>query len=308
VKRGTIIALAGGIVAVIAIVAGVWWFFGRAQGPEATASAYLDALEAGDYDAIQALRPEPDDDSVLEGAFAGASAYVTDARVIELTEQKEGVAVVEAEAQLGGDTHRFSFTLEQSGGRWLLSGDDKGVLTATATVGGAAAGDSVRIGETLAPAGVDVPLLGAEYQVAPAANGVLTGSGLGTVVPGETTSVEIEAALSPDATTLAQDQLDVYLDECAAPASEVPANCGIRVPWAADLTSLDSIAFRIDERPVLALSADATTFDATGGVIVATATGPSRAGGTGSFTYRADDWAVRGDVRFEGGQMVLAVR
>ena len=56
------------------------------------------------------------------------------------------------------------------------------------------------------------------------------------------------------------------------------------------------------------LSADATGFDATGGVIVATATGASRAGGPESFTYRADDWSVRGSVRFEGDQMVLAVR
>lgn len=307
-KRGTIIALVIGIVAVVAIVAGVWWFFGRPQGPDATARAYLEALEAGDYPAIQALRHEPQGDPIAEQAFADASAYVSDPRAVEVTQTAEGVAVVEAEVELAGEAHRLRFTLEQSGGRWVLSGDDLGLLHATVRVGGASAGDSVSIGDALVPADSDVPLLAAEYEVTPAPRDVLTGSGSAVVVPGEPATVEIEADLAPEATALAQEHLNAYLDGCAEPATEVPSNCGIRVPWAADLTSLESIAFRIDERPSLVLSADASEFDATGGVIVATATGPSRGGGTGSFTYRADDWAVRGDVRFEGDQMVLSVR
>jgi len=41
--------------------------------------------------------------------------------------------------------------------------------------------------------------------------------------------------------------------------------------------------------------------------VVATATGKTRDGGSGSFTYRADDWALRGTVAFQGNEMVLAV-
>ena len=71
---------------------------------------------------------------------------------------------------------------------------------------------------------------------------------------------------------------------------------------------LDGIAFRIEEHPVVALSEDAASFDATGGVIVATATGTTRGGESRAFTYRADDWALRGSVRFSGDEMILAVR
>ena len=80
------------------------------------------------------------------------------------------------------------------------------------------------------------------------------------------------------------------------------------MPWAADLAALDSIAFRIDERPVVALHDDAAGFDATGGVIVATASGTAHGGESASFTYRADDWALRGSIRFSGDDMILAVR
>ena len=67
------------------------------------------------------------------------------------------------------------------------------------------------------------------------------------------------------------------------------------------------MAFRIDQSPALTLSPDLRTFAATGGAIVATATGTTRAGGAGTFTYRADDWALRGTVCFTGDEMVLAV-
>ena len=64
---------------------------------------------------------------------------------------------------------------------------------------------------------------------------------------------------------------------------------------------------RVVAPPVLALSADARSVAATGGIIVATATGTTRAGSTASFTYRADDWALRGTIAFTGDEMVLRV-
>lgn len=307
-KRGTIVGLAVGGVAVVAIAASAWWFLTRPQSAEDVARAYLDALAAGDYAAIEALRAEPLEDAVVEEAFAGASSRIAEARVVDVAEQDGGVAGVHAQVELGGEPHDLSFTLEQTDGQWVLGGDDLGLLQVSTTLAGVPVGDSVWIGDALAPAGTDVLLLPAEYPIGAAPRGILTGTATAVVVPGQPATVDLEASLSPEATARAQEQLDVYLDACAAPAAEVPSNCGIRVPWAADLTSLTSIAFRIDERPVLVLSADGTRFDATGGVIVATATGASRAGGTGSVTYRADDWAVRGAVRFKGDEMVLAVR
>ncbi len=58
----------------------------------------------------------------------------------------------------------------------------------------------------------------------------------------------------------------------------------MKVPWGADLSALKSLDFRIEKTPQVTLGADATSFDATGGVIVATARGTSRGGGEGAFS------------------------
>lgn len=301
----TIAAAVAAVLAVtIALVAG-----GPAGGPaspEGTARAYLDALAAGDGEAVDALRAEPLD-ALTADAFAGASAYLTDPRVARETERGES-ATVQAEAEIAGERVGLRLTLRSTDEGWRVVDGDLGTVRAATAVAGAPVGDAVWIGDALAPAESDVALLPAEYEVAAAPRGILTGSETVVVGPGEPVTVELDATVSADAAAIAQAQLDAYLDVCAEPAVEVPDHCGLRVPWAADLTALERIAFRIDERPVLALSADASTFDATGGVIVATATGAARAGGDGTFTYRADDWAVRGTVEFTGDEMVLSVR
>jgi hypothetical protein len=105
-----------------------------------------------------------------------------------------------------------------------------------------------------------------------------------------------------------QEKLDAYADACARPATVVPEHCGIVIPWAADLASLTRVAFRIEQYPVVSISADGATFDATGGVLVATVTGTTRDGSPGVFTYRADDWSLRGDIRLDGARTVVSVR
>lgn len=307
-KRGAVIGIVGGAVALAAVAAvGVWWFASRPQTPDAAARAYLDALESGDYAAVEQLLDRPVDDHV-ETAFASAEAYAEDARVLTIDDAVDGQAQVKAEAEFDGMPHSLTFVLTRSAGGWKLAPESLAAVRIEATLDGAAgAGDSVWIGEALVPVGADVALLPAAYEVVAAPRGILSGSAIATVAD-RVSTVTLETALAPDATSIAQERLNAYLDACAAPATEVPAHCGIRVPWAADLASLGEITFRIDEYPVLALSADGTAFDATGGVIVATASGDSRAGGTASFTYRSEDWAVRGEMEFTGDELVLSVR
>ena len=143
-------------------------------------------------------------------------------------------------------------------------------------------------------------------QAAP--RGILSGSATAAVSTGTPTDVSLHTSLTAHATAAAQTQLDAYLEQCTARSDAVPDHCGLRVPWAVDLRSLDTIAFRIDDRPVVTLSDDGSSFDATEGVVVATATGTTRSGGPGTFTYRADDWSLRGSIRYEGDEMVLLVR
>ncbi|GAA2006371.1 hypothetical protein [Microbacterium ulmi] len=150
-------------------------------------------------------------------------------------------------------------------------------------------------------------LLPGAYSASASPTGLLSGATTVVVLPGGDDDVAVEASLSADATAKAQAQLDAYARACAQPADAVPANCGIRVPWAADLAGLDRIAFRIEQLPAVVLSPDARSFAATGGILVATASGTARDGTAGSFTYRADDWALRGTVAFAGDGMVLGV-
>ncbi|MET0736476.1 MAG: hypothetical protein ABWY55_12645 [Microbacterium sp.] len=297
-KRGAVIGLVAGAVAVAIAGAGVaWWALSRPATAEQAADAYLRALSQGDFGAVSGmLAHEPDDLDRIEAAFTGASGYVSD-----YTFDVGSDHSVRADAELDGRPVVVHFVLEEQDGGWRVGGDYLVPLEATTTIG-----DSVRVGGALAPAATPVPLLPALYLVTAAPSALLVGE-TEAVVAGDPVTVAVEASVSPDAIGVAQEQLDAYAQACAAPAATVPSSCGIRVPWAADLGALTSIAFRIDQLPVLALSADGRTFAATDGVLVATATGTTRDGAPGSFTYRADDWALRGGVAFTGDEMVLTV-
>lgn len=307
-KRGTIIGIVGGVVVLAAVAAAVVWWVTRPPTADAAANDYLRALEAGDFPKIEAMLAAPVD-AAVGAAFVSADAYVASARVDQLTEDG-GRATVQAAAALGGEERELTFVLTSSNGRWMLAPESLATLRVETALGDApGVGDSVWIGAALVPADTDVALLPAVYLIEAAPRGILSGTATTSLSSdGDVEVVTLDTALTAEATALAQEQLDGYLEACTAPATTVPDNCGLRVPWAADLSSLDQVTFRIDQRPALALSADGTRFDATGGIVVATATGASRAGGSGSFTYRADDWAVRGTVGFAGDEMLLSVR
>ena len=310
VKRAAVVGIA---VAGAILVAGgglAWWALSRGQSAEDAARSYLAALTAGDLEAIDAMRdplPEPQED-VLGQAFLGASGYIADPRIEEVDESADGVVEVRASAELAGERRELRFGLEGEGSGWVLAGDHTGTLTVDAAVADGAALEWVTVGGALARAATPLALLPAEYVVSAAPPGILEGSADVAVVPGAPGSVSLTAAVAPEATERVQEQLDASADTCASPAAAVPDDCGIVVPWAADLASLENIAFRIEQHPTVTLSPDARSFDATGGVLVATAHGVTREGAAASVTYRTDDWSLRGSVQLEGDRVVLSVR
>lgn len=304
-KRRAAVATAIAVATTLVVGAGIL-FLTTSRPPDvrATADDYLSALAAGDYAAIEALRgPGPDaaTDTDTRRAFEGAEEYVSDVRVQSVSSDAT-TGRGRASVQMGGGRHTIDFAFTLVDGRWLLSDDHLGALTVTTTLG-----DSVRVGGALVPVDTEVRLLPARYSVTAAPAGLLDGEIEVVVTSDERATATLDARPTPDASAQAQAQLDAYADTCTEGGTDVAPHCGIRVPWAADLASLDRIAFRIEKYPVASIAADGATFAATGGVIVATATGISRAGGTASFTYRADDWALRGTVSFTGDEMVLAV-
>lgn len=309
-KRAAIVGIAAAGAIVVAGSGVAWWALSRGPSAEDAARSYLSALAAGDLDAVQELRePLPDaQEELLERAFVGASAYIADPRIEELDERADGVIGVHASAELGGERHDLRFELEGDGSGWTLTGVHTGNLTVDAVIADGAALAWVAVGGALAPAATPLALLPAEYAVSAAPPSILEGSADVTVTPGTPVSISLSAALAPEAAETVQEQLDAYADACAEPATSVPENCGIVVPWAADLASLERIAFRIEQHPAVTLSPDARSFDATGGILVATAQGVTRNGAPASVTYRAEDWALRGSVQLEGDRVVLSVR
>ncbi len=301
-KRGAIVGLVVGAVVVVAGAGAAWWLLARPPGPADVAEQFLRALADGDADAALARTDLGDvARDAAARAYADAAARLADPKIGELTESQSEASVA-VSYSLQGRPLSATLGLRREGDRWLLT-DAMASLTPTTTAGAA-----VRVGGLDAPAGTVLTLLPGAYRAIPLPAGVLTGSAEVVATPGATTTIAIEASLSLEASSIAQEQLDAYAHTCAQPATAVPPSCGLRVPWGADLSSLQGIDFRVEKTPQVTLAPDATSFAATGGVIVATARGASRAGGDGAFTYRADDWSLYGSVSFDGDQLVLAVR
>lgn len=301
-KRSTVLILALTAVAVVAAGAGIAvWSATRSPGPSDVAMTYFTALASGDAQAALAVTDIPDaEHGDLTAAYEGAER-VADPRVTEAVQSADAAQVV-VSYDIGGEAHESALELIRAAdGAWALTSATGRVLV-TPTIGDAAA-----IGDLTVPADDELALLPGGYAVHALPRGLVEGAASAVITPGELTTVALEAAVAPAATAAAQEQLDAYATACTQPAAAVPANCGIRVPWAADLAALNSIAYRVERLPTVTLAEDAATFAATDGVVVATATGPTRDGGTGTFTYRTDDWALRGTITFSGNEMVLAV-
>lgn len=305
-RRGAVIGIVAGALAAIAVGVALWWWLARpggTGGPEDAVREFLSALESGDGErAVDLLESAPPREVDVAAALDGAADRIQSATVEGVSAGAGGATRADVTFDLAGESHEASFGLVETAGGWRVAADALGTLAGRTTIG-----DSIAVGDVIVPADAPFALLPAQYPVTAAPRGLLEGEATALVLPGGSADAVVEASVSPEATERAQAQLEEYAQACVQPADAVPLNCGLRVPWAADLATLESIAFRIDRMPQLALSPDATAFDATGGVVTATATGTTRDGGTASFTYRADDWALRGTVSFQGDEMFLAV-
>lgn len=301
-RRTAIGVAAASVVVVIAAGAVAAWVLLRPESAEDAAGRYLAALSRGDFAAVEPFLPDAVDDvetEQLKAAFSGATEYIQEYEYT-VSDAGDGHRRVEADVELGGERRTVGFVLGEAGAGWQLESDYLGRLDVSTSLG-----DAVRVGDALT--GLSVELLPALYPVEPAPTGILAGGSEAVVTSPDATSASLAPSLTPEASALAQEQFDAYAVQCAATTDAVPDACGLRVPWAADLVTLDAIAFRIEAPPVVSLAPDGRSFEATEGVIVATASGADGDGIAASFTYRADDWALRGSVEFSGDEMALIV-
>lgn len=125
-------------------------------------------------------------------------------------------------------------------------------------------------------------------------------------VPDAAVSSTPVATTAPPLAQQVQEQLDDHLTACAeSDDAAPPAHCGISIPWGTEFTTVTGIRYRIEQMPRLTI--DGETFTAADGVIVATVTGTAPDGSARTETYRSTDWAVRGDLRIDGGSVTITV-
>ena len=330
-KRRTAVVVAV-ILGVVLIAGGALtlWLLSRPTGPEATAAAYLSALERGDGPAASALSDQRAANAppVAFDALAGASEWITDASVGSVA--RDGTdASAKVSFTLSGGTHDATIGLSNASGAWLVTVAPAVAVVAKSTLGagivvGGDAGDSRSGGGSGSPgtagagsAGIAMPfdesgsvtigLLPAVYEVSAAPAGLLEGAASVVAIGPAPIEIALDPVLGEAATAAAQTQFTAYLAACTAPTTTVPSACGIRVPWAADLATLSGLKFRIDVAPALVLAPDGSGFAATGGTLIATATGTTDEGTEASFTYRDTEWALRGGIAFTLDELVLEV-
>lgn len=293
-KRRTRWLIGGAIVAAvgIAVLALVWFLIPRGT-PEDQAMAYLQALANGDITAVEATGADVSPSTA--SAFADASDHISKGAVESSTTDGDAAAVV-VTYQIAGDRHESTLTLSQRDGRW--------VPNAASALGSVQFSVPVTIAGTVLPPD-NALLLPAVYDVSAAPEEFLDGSAAIEVLPGSSQEVDVDSTLRPVATDAAQMQLDEYLATCTKPAAEAPASCGIAIPWAADFSEVSEIRYRVEQRPIISLTASA--FQADGGVLVATVAGTALDGSAKTFTYRTTNWGVRGDVTFTDDDIVLSV-
>lgn len=281
----------GGVAVVIAVVAGVliWQASSRPATAEEAATAYLRALESGDAAAVEATGIEVSEAAL--DAFTGAAEFIDDAEVSAVDENDDGSATADVDFGLGGEERTAQLTLSNADGRWTVDASALGTMTASATVGA-----FVGIGDATFPVGEGVGLLPAGYTVSAAPASLLEGRSTVLLLPGASAEVALEVALRPEATDAAQEQLDAHLDTCTAPAQTAPEGCGIRIPWGTEFRAVADIRYRIEQAPVISLTA--TGFSADAGVLVATVTGTGQDGAERTTTYRTESWSIRGDLSF----------
>ena len=294
-RRGAATAIVASGVLVVASAAVVAWVaLGRGPSADDAAARYVAALGAGDLDALRDL--EAVDAGTAALAFEAATARVEDAEITGIRTEGDH-AVVEATGRIADTERPLDFSLRREEGAWVVE-DNLGRLELTTTLG-----DTLRVGDADVPAG-SVGLLPAGYTVSPAPGEVLEGSQDVSIGSGQTVAVAIAARLRDDAAARAQPLLDAYTASCTTTAVAVPAACGLRIPWAADLATADRFAYRVERMPQLTFEG-AWLFAAVGGDYVVTVSGTTREGAAATVTFRDDDWTLRGSYDLDGGELAL---
>ncbi|MGM7678398.1 hypothetical protein [Microbacterium sp. A94] len=283
------------IAAAVVVAAGLSWFFlARGSSAEDHAEAYFQALADGDLPAVRTAGVIVDEQAAA--AFLAAAEHLSDVSVSPLSEETSS-ATVAVSYRLAAQEYDTELTLLRDGERWVP--EPASALGAVTTNAPLAIGDAVLQHDT------EITLLPAAYTAVAAPSAFLAGETTFAVLPGSSEDIEIDATLRPEASVLAQEELDDYAASCTVSSTVLPASCGIVIPWAADFTSVSEFSYRVEKLPQITISR--TDFRAEGGELIATVTGTAPDGSNATRTYRTTTWSLRGDVSFTADDIALSV-
>lgn len=290
-----------GAVVVAAALAGVWAWqaMPRLQTPEDATLQYLRALESGDSRQIEATAIDISPAS-LE-AFAGASALIEDAElgVVTLGADNE-TATAEVSFALDGEQTVAEISLTSVDGRFVVDSSGLGTVVFASAIG-----SFVSVGDATVPVDEEIALVPAVYTFAAAPTALLDAKEVRAVLPSNEQQVALDAAIRPEATVVAQAQLDEHLSACTETAAAAPEECGIQIPWGTEFQSAAEFRYRVEQLPVIVLTADGG-FSAEDGVLTATVAGIGLDGEQREATYRTESWSVRGEVTFTETGLALS--
>ncbi|MET2009991.1 hypothetical protein ABXJ56_00420 [Microbacterium chocolatum] len=301
-RRSIVVLAATGVVA-LALVGAVLVavLTPRTESPEDVARAFADALTAGDGPAALALV-----DAVPEAAHAAAEALtgadqVPDSAEVVLVDRAGTRASFDLTIRLGQRTETGHLEVIEGADGWRVAAGIWGTLRVQTT-----RGDGARVGGAPVASDADVLLFPARYTVTAEPSELLDGAVEATVFPGTDQDVTVDAAPNDAALAAAQRAVEEYAGRCTAPATSSPENCGMRIPWPADMAELEELRFRIERMPQLEDLAG-ETFLASGGILVVTAEGADAAGAPRTVTYRSDTWSLRGTAEVTADGVALTV-
>lgn len=119
-------------------------------------------------------------------------------------------------------------------------------------------------------------------------------------------AIDLELTPTQALTDAVQEQVNKYLDTCATQTVPNPENCGLRSLYYFDFSGEPTFSYKVDKYPVVTISENGTSFEATLGQVTGNATGElSYPGGQGTAVYAWDDWGYSGSFVVDGDEVTI---
>jgi hypothetical protein len=314
-------ALAGGLVLLLiigAIVVNV--VNSSVYGPDATVRSYLTAISKGNASQANKLAsPGVKDEqaALLTNDVLGEATELISNPKVTQTRVSGDQATVRVSYSLDGTAYDGFIELSKAGKQavlfdtWKIDTPLLGDLSVLISNSSSEENEAAVNGTTVAFGDeYSLPAYPALYTVGAPGNDFFSAEeveyAVGTGTRASYEGVDLELAPTEALQSGAQDAVNAYLDECAKSTELDPENCGLRLSWYSDFTSVDKVEYKIDDYPVVEIDEYGTYFTAEGGSYTADVTGTTYDGSKDTLPFGLDgDWGISGKLVIDGDTITI---